>query len=515
MDILGLAEVPGWLLTIFLLILSLYLYSKYNLSFWSSLGVPHPKPTLFLGHVKLMKDGIGEFDLKMLSTFDRVVGTYLLHRPILLILDPEIGRDILIKNFFSIPNRPQTIKRHNDLDHALTRLTGDKWRFMRNTISPIFSSGKMRKISPVLAESCARLLKNVEIETNHGRPIEFKQMFGNFTLDAIAAIGFGIDLNAYGEENNEFILNTKAIISNFVGFGAKLNAFMPPLYNLLHTLRVDIDRQSKGTMFFRGLMEEVTNLRGDHRDSVDILQLLLNAHRDTEVSDTEQFLEYEDSKEHCKKRGLSKAEVNSNSIMFMIVGYETTATTLTFAAYCLATNPKCQEELIMEIDKTIGQATPDYDNIQKMEYLDCIIKETLRLYPPVPRTMRETQQVMDIAGYTIPPNTPISIPIYAFHRSPKYWEEPEVFNPDRFLEKNKSKLTPGTFLPFGLGPRSCVAMRLAYMEAKCAMIRVLQKYKFIPCEQTEIPVELDCRFFLKPKNGIVLKLEKRETQTYQ
>jgi cytochrome P450 len=125
--------------------------------------------------------------------------------------------------------------------------------------------------------------------------------------------------------------------------------------------------------------------------------------------------------------------------------------------------------------------------------------------------MRETHQDMEIAGYTIPKNTAVMVPIYAFHRSSKYWEEPEVFNPDRynnllstnficiynklrakfflferFLEKNKSKLTPGAFLPFGLGPRSCIAMRLAYMEAKCALVTILQKYKFIPCEQTEV-----------------------------
>ncbi|XP_048767823.2 cytochrome P450 3A12-like [Ostrea edulis] len=513
MDILGLAEVPGWLLTIFLLILSLYLYSKYKLSFWSRLGVPHPKPTLFLGHAKLMKDGIGEFDLKMLSTHGRVVGTYALHRPTLLILDPELARDILIKDFFKIPNRSQMFKRHDDLDHSLTRLTEDKWRFMRNTISPIFSSGKMRKISPVLTESCARLLKNVENETSQGRSIEFRGKFGNFTMDAIATIGFGIHLDAYEEENSDFIVNAKAIFDNFIGFGVKLNAFMPPLYRLLCKLGVDVDRQSKHVTFFKGLLEQVTKLRGDQQDRVDILQLLLNAHRDTEVSDTEELLEYEDKNGHWKKRGLSKEEVNGNSVLFMIVGYETTATTLAFAAYCLATNPKCQEKLIMEIDSTIGQETPDYDNIQKMEYLDCVIKETLRLYPTVQRTMRETHQEMEIAGYTIPPNTPVSVPIYAFHRSSKYWEEPEVFNPERFLEKNKSKLTPYTYLPFGLGPRICIAMRLAYMEAKCALITIVQKYKFIPCEQTEIPLEVDGRFLLRPKNGIVLKLEKRETRT--
>ncbi|XP_056016246.1 cytochrome P450 3A24-like isoform X2 [Ostrea edulis] len=437
--------------------------------------------------------------------------TYILHRPTLLILDPELARDILIKNFFMIPNTSFIFKRRTGLGQALTRQKGDRWRFMRNTISPIFSSGKMRKISPILAESCGSLLTNVEKEAKCGHSMEFRRIFGNFTMDAIAGIGFGIKLDAYGEENNEFILNAKAIFDNFIGYGTFINAFMPPLYNLLFKLRLDLDKQTKSDMFFKGLVEQAENLRGGHQDRVDILQLLLNAHRDTEISDTEQTLEYEDGKGNWEKRGLSKEEVSGNSTLFMVAGYETTATTLTFAAYCLATHLNYQEQLIAEIDSTIGQETPDYDNIQKIEYLDCVIKETLRLYPPAQRIQRETHQEMEIGGVVIPPNTPVSVPIYGFHRSPKFWSDPEVFNPDRFLEKNKSKLIPGAFLPFGLGPRSCIAMRLAYMEAKCALITILQKYKFIPCEQTEIPVELDGRFFLKPKNGIVLKLEKRET----
>ncbi|XP_048767818.2 cytochrome P450 3A18-like [Ostrea edulis] len=508
MDILGLVDVPAWLLTLFLLVLSMVLYSKYKLSFWSSLGVPHPKPTLFLGHAPLMKDGIGEFDLKMLAAYNKVVGTYGLHRPDLMILDPELARDILVKNFSRMPNRSQSFKRQSDLNYGLTRLEGDNWRFMRNTISPIFASGKMRKMAPILNQSCQRLLKNVEEETNLNRPIEFKKMFGNFTMDAIAALGFGIDLDFYKKEHNEFAMNAKAIFDNFLGFGMLLNAFMPPLYNLLYKLGVDLDRQSKNYIFFKQLVERATKLRQDNEDRTDLLQLLLNAHRDTETSDTEQLLEYEDKKGHWKKRGLTKEELGGNSVMFMVAGYETTATTLTFTAYCLATNPECQEKLIAEIDSTIGQDTPDYDNIQKMEYLDCVIKEALRVYPPAQRTVRETSEEMEIAGYTIPKNTEVSIPIYAFHRCPKYWEDPEKYNPDRFLEKNKSKLTPGTFLPFGLGPRSCVAMRLAYMEAKCALITILQKYKFMTCEQTEIPAQVDARAILRPKNGIVLKLEK-------
>ncbi|XP_056010005.1 cytochrome P450 3A14-like isoform X2 [Ostrea edulis] len=494
MDILGLVYVPSWLLTFFLFLISLYLYSKYKLSFWKRLGVPHPKPTLFFGHGPLMKDGVGELDLRMLSTYDKVVGLYVFHKASLLVLDPEI----------------QYFKQKSDLQHSLSRLHGDHWRFMRNTLSPVFATGNMRKISPVLAESCRRLLRNIEDKKNCGNAIEFKQMFGNFSMDAIAALGFGIDLDLYKNENNEFAIRAQAIFNAFKGLGVFLNLLVPPLYNLLVKLGLDLDGQSKHCLYFKRLVEQAKTLRQkDDQNRNDILQLMLNVHNDTEVSDTEQFNSYKDNREEWRKRGLTTNEVNGNSIMFMVAGYETTASALTFTAYCLATNPESQDRLLQEIDSTIGKGVPDYDSIQKMEYLECVVKEALRICPPAQRIMRETCEDLVIAGYTIPKNTEITISTYALHRSPKFWTEPEKYKPERFLAVNKSNLTPYTFLPFGLGPRSCLAMRLAYFEAKCALVTILQKYKFMPCEKTEIPLQLDPKLVLKPKNGVYLTIKER------
>ncbi|XP_061195803.1 cytochrome P450 3A2-like [Saccostrea echinata] len=511
MDILGLVTIPGWLLTVLLIVLSLYLYSKYKLSFWSRLGVPYVKPTLLLGNVTRMGNGIGEFDLEMFYEYDKVIGTYILHKPSLLLLDPKLVRDVMIKNFSSMPNRTHPFKSKTDLHHAVSRLKGDHWRFMRNTLSPIFASGKMRKMCPALTQACQRLFNSIEHESRLGNAIEFKRMFGNFTMDAIASLGFGMQLDLYKEDENEFVTKAKEVFLAFGGLGVILDSFMPPLYKLLVKLGFDMDGQSKHCLFFRQFVEQARTQRekGD-KDRADILQLLLDAHNDNEVNDTEKMNDYKSNKDEWKKRGLTNDEINGNSIAFMIAGYDTTASALTFTAYCLATNPECQDKLLEEIDSTVGQDQPDYDNTQKMEYLDCVIKEALRLYTPAQRTVRETDVDLEIAGYNIPKNTEISIPIYALHRHPKYWKNPIKYDPDRFLAKNKSNLTPYTFLPFGLGPRSCIAMRLAYLEAKCALVTILQKYKFVPCDKTEIPLKIDSRVLLKPKNGLFLEMEERK-----
>ncbi|XP_061196056.1 cytochrome P450 3A19-like [Saccostrea echinata] len=274
---------------------------------------------------------------------------------------------------------------------------------------------------------------------------------------------------------------------------------MPPLYSLLCKLVLDIDRQNKYCLYFKNLVEQAKKLREDHKKRNDLLHCLLDAHKETDLSETEQLLEYKVNREQWKKKGLTTEEVNGNFIMFIFAGYETTSTVLTFTAYCLATNPEYQDKLIPELDTSIGQHqfgsnakdTPDYDNIQKLEYLDYVIKES------IPRNSSGNGNIR-------------SVSIFALHRSPKYWEEPEKYNLDRFLAKNKSNLTPYMFLPFGLGPRSCIAMRLSYLEAKCALVTILQKYKFLSCDKTEIPLKIDFRVLLKPKNRLFLKMEERK-----
>ncbi|XP_062574948.1 cytochrome P450 3A19-like [Saccostrea cucullata] len=148
---------------------------------------------------------------------------------------------------------------------------------------------------------------------------------------------------------------------------------------------------------------------------------------------------------------------NGNSILFLMACYETTASAMTCIAYNLATNPECQDKLIQEIDTVLGQS----NRINS-----------------------------EVDGVKIPPNTELIFPIFAIHRNPKYWPEPEKFDPERFTPENKESRYLYTFLPFGHGPRNCIGQRLAGMDVKCSITYILQHYRFTNCSETEIPLQL-------------------------
>ncbi|KAK3089747.1 hypothetical protein FSP39_006170 [Pinctada imbricata] len=159
---------------------------------------------------------------------------------------------------------------------------------------------------------------------------------------------------------------------------------------------------------------------------------------------------------------------------------------MTFLAYNLAMNPECQEKCIEEVDRVLGKGKPDYDNVLKMEYLDNCMNETLRIQGPASLTNRHVEEDSVVAGYKIPKDTALNISIYAVHHNPEYWPNPEKFDPDRFTPEEKAKRHPYAFLPFGHGPRNCIGMRLAYLEAKAAIASILQKYRLKRCEETEV-----------------------------
>ncbi|XP_048237551.1 cytochrome P450 3A29-like [Haliotis rufescens] len=171
--------------------------------------------------------------------------------------------------------------------------------------------------------------------------------------------------------------------------------------------------------------------------------------------------------------GLSTDEIVAQSILFFIAGYETTASTLDFLSYSLATNPDVQEKAHSEIEQEL-ENEPNYDNIKKLKYLDNVITETLRLYPPVIALHRRASETFQIKGLTIPKNQTVLIPTFALQRDPRLFKDPDSFKPERHDEQSN----PLSFLAFGHGPRKCLGMRLALVQAKIALVHVLRTVKF-------------------------------------
>lgn len=163
----------------------------------------------------------------------------------------------------------------------------------------------------------------------------------------------------------------------------------------------------------------------------------------------------------------------------------------------LACNPDVQEKLhdeIISIEKEINGNAVTYEIVKDFKYMEMVVSETLRLWPPVsqsdrqvtrPYRMKANGKVVQLTTYDA-----IWIPIYALHRDPKYWENPDKFDPERFNEENRKKIRPYTYMPFGNGMRTCIASRFALMVAKTFFYHLLREFKIEKCEKTPNPVIL-------------------------
>ncbi|XP_048759592.2 cytochrome P450 3A9-like [Ostrea edulis] len=511
MDILGIVDINGWILLIVFLLPAVYLHLKWKFGFWRRLGVPCPSYVPYFGAImEIRKMGMYGLDTKQVKTYGKVVGTYMGGSPSLLIADPDIIKTILVKDFSKAPNRYEFFKNKSELQHGLTVVEDDHWKFMRNTLLPTFSSGKMRKMDSLLRKKYELLLRVLKKEADEGNTIEFKEVFGRYTMDVIASLGFGMDTDSQTNPENTFVKYAKEL------FNFKFTPLMffilifPKLDVVFNYFNISPLNNRRLMNFFKSAVHQAIEMRDEgDKNRNDLLQLMLNAHKDTDKNEIEDEHSYEGDPQKWKKRGLTEDEVTGNAILFLLAGFDTTASTMTFMSYCLATNPEIQEKLIDEIDSVLGNELPTYDNVLKVDYLDWVFSETLRFYPPAVRLNRKSKTEIDIAGYKIPKDVDLSFAIYAVHRDPEYWPDPDKFDPERFSPENKGNHHPYAYLPFGHGPRNCIGQRLAAMEAKCAIVYILQHYRFVTCDETETPLQLSKRFLLKPLNGVKLKLEER------
>jgi cytochrome P450 len=277
--------------------------------------------------------------------------------------------------------------------------------------------------------------------------------------------------------------------------------------------------------FFTTMIKKnIQTRRGDGEKRQDFLQIMLEAQAGQVKTDESELSTFEkdallpDTVKEKKDLAvvLDDETVVAQALLFFLAGFDTTESLLTFTAYELALNPEVQEKLAEEIIPTMeesrGQLT--YEALQTFEYLDMVISETLRHHPPgfaTERICTQAYQVPD-SNLVLPKGMRILVPINSIHHDAQYYPEPEKFNPDHFTAENKAKRHPYTYLPFGQGPRNCIAMRFALMEAKAAIAHLVYNFKIEPSPKTEIPVKLSNKTTIKkPANGMWLRFHTRET----
>ena len=230
------------------------------------------------------------------------------------------------------------------------------------------------------------------------------------------------------------------------------------------------------------------------------MQLLLNTQKKQNGDDNEDVINLESHHSVEDKvqvvmtktdAQLTELDILATSFIFFLAGYETTANLLSHLTYCLAIYPECQQKLLEEIQQHKDRnGTIDYETIARLPYLDACISETLRLHNPIGQFTRVASNDYKLGdtGLTIQKGLQIVIPVHAIHHCSDFHPDPYRFDPNRFMPENRDKIIPYTYLPFGGGPRNCVGMRFALMEAKTAIVRIIPKYEFFRTNNTKVPL---------------------------
>ncbi|XP_071583912.1 thromboxane-A synthase isoform X3 [Heliangelus exortis] len=490
------------LLVVFLALL--YWYSTSAFSKLSKVGIRHPPPLPFIGNLLFFHEGFWESHTKLIKEYGPVCGCLLKvnSNPAILLSERYyIGRQV-----FVVVSTPEMIKQILVTD---------------------FSNFTNRTMTPLLNQACDVLLCNLKVYADSGKAFDIQRCYNCFTLDVVGSVAFGTQVDSQKNPDDPFVKNCRTFFEMSLCKPLLLLILSFP-FIMIPLLRILPNKKQKELNFF--FIETIKNAIAfrDQQDAVerrrDFLQWMLDC-RDSADSLSPGGLGGMSPSAASKQdeapvagrapsvkvqKTLTEDEIAGQAFLFLIAGYETTTSTLAFATYLLATHPECQEKVLQEVDEfSTKHMVPDYQNVQELPYLDMVIAETLRLYPPAFRFTREAAKDCIVLGQRIPAGAVIETAVGHLHHNPEFWPEPEKFIPERFTEEAKKERHPFAYLPFGAGPRGCIGMKMGLLETKVTLLRILQKFQFKTCPETEIPLQLKSKATLGPKNGVYIILEPR------
>lgn len=468
---------------------SIYWYYKNKYNYWLNRKIDGPKPQFPNGNAYDNEHSTVKL-VKWKELYGKIYGIYNGFQPVLVIEEPEILKDILVTNFNKFSDR-RLMTGHHYTKHDLVNQNGVNWKKDRSIISPTFSSGKIKLMFPLICQAydCLDEELKTRIDLSEDQ-VDMKSIFSKFTAMVVSKCAFASYFNVFSNPDNElfkqmqsifkknrkrFILNT--ILPSFMRKFFSFSPINPDAINYIGVVCKEIIRQRKQMM---------------DNSRTDLLQLLIEANE-------------------VEGDNFPEVKVIANSILFFIAGSETTSTLLTWANYNLAMNQHTQEKLFDEISQVKNNnGQLDYETLFQLKYLDSVINETLRLFPPVPSYERVATSNHTLPnGLIVEKGIVIRIPVYTLHRSKENYINPQIFDPERFMPNNKDQLKPYTFLPFVTGPRNCVGMRFALLVAKLTLFKLFSKYKIVKCNDTPEKIDFKKNSFILEVEKFHLKLEKR------
>ncbi|XP_059509906.1 cytochrome P450 3A30-like isoform X2 [Stegostoma tigrinum] len=332
-----------WILLLtFLLLLAWYSVLPFGL--FKRIGVPGPRPLPFIGTFLHYRKGLFGFDTECYKKYGKIWGIYDGRLPILSILDLDLIKTIFVKECYTFFTNRRDFGLNGPFTESILVVEDDHWKRIRSVLSPTFTSGRLKEMCPIIRHYAESLVKNAKRKAKLNESVDMKDFFGTYSMDVITSTAFSVDVDSINNPNDQFVKNIKEIIKfSLIDFSFILSVIFPSVIPILDRMGVSTFPRDASDFFMKVLMDlKAKRQKGVHTDRVDFLQLMVDS----------QVTEKQNADSKSTDKAMTDTEILAQALTFIFAGYETSGSTLMFAAYKLAMHPDVQKKLQQEIDET-------------------------------------------------------------------------------------------------------------------------------------------------------------------
>lgn len=393
--------------------------------------------------------------------------TYLLNHP-------DHIEHVLVKNnrnFIKPSRRPLRGKSMEEkfFGQGLLHSQGESWRRQRRRAQPAFQRQRIKAYGETMVSCTEQMLTTWQ----DGDTRDVYEEMVRLLTQIVAEVFFDAEIVGKSEEMCKAL---ERVAKTFDERG-KRGLFRSSGSSRFHEANKRLDELIYGI---------INERRDNDKDTEDLLSTLLR------------FRDEDGNR-------ISDEQLRSELVTMFFAGSETTALTLSWAWYLLSQHPEVETKLLTELQEVLGDRAPTAEDLPRLRYAEMVVKESMRLYPPVWDIKRQAVEECEIGGYHVPAGTQLFMSQWVVQRDPRYFENPEAFVPDRWEDGFAERIPKYAYFPFGAGPRLCIGGSLAMMQATLLLATIANKFRLVSGQQA-IPQP---SITLRPKGGMSMVLEER------